>query len=127
MVCPCLICPYQLQSQMRHALICLLLVMCSAKAEVLFSDEGKGHGYIFESDQRDVEATVSRDHVIELASTWAAGFYDDYSLDVADVEIRIDPLRSWLVTFKKPGTDEEFYAAVLPDGTIAEPQDETKV
>jgi len=46
-------------------------------------------------------------------------------LEVADVENRVHPLRYWLVMFKKPATDELFYAVVLPDGTIIEPQDET--
>jgi len=40
-----------------------------------------------------------------------SGFYDDETLEVAGVEIRIDPFRFWLITFKKAGTDEEFYAA----------------
>jgi len=43
-----------------------------------------------------------------------------------DVEIRINPLRFWLVTFKKAGTNEVFYAVVLPDGTIVEPQEKEK-
>jgi hypothetical protein len=41
--------------------------------------------------------------------------------EVADIELRIQPLRFWLVTFKKAGTDELFSAVVLPDGTIVEP------
>jgi hypothetical protein len=48
-------------------------------------------------------------------------------LRVTDIEFRIDPLRIWLITFKKAGTDEVFYSAVLPDGTIVGPEDEMKV
>jgi hypothetical protein len=70
---------------------------------------------------------VSRDQVIELASEWAASFYNDESLDVADVELRIEPIRFWLVTFKKAGTDDAFYTVVLPDGTVIEPQEEERV
>jgi len=44
-----------------------------------------------------------------------------------DVEFKIDPLRFWLVAFKKADTDETFYAVVLPDATVVEPEDETKV
>ena len=58
---------------MRLTLLFLLFAICSAKADVLFRDEHQGHGYIFESDQKDV-ATVSRDQVIELASEWAPVF-----------------------------------------------------
>jgi hypothetical protein len=112
---------------MRLALIFLLLVVFSAKADVLFRDDRQGHGYIFESDQKGIEATVTQDEVLELASDWAASFYEDDSLEVADVEFRIEPLRFWLVTLKKVGTDEAFYAVVLPDGTVVEPQDEKRV
>jgi len=111
---------------MRHALICLLLtVVCSVKADVLFRDDRQGHGYIFESDRKDIEATVSQDEALDLAIDWAMSFYEDESLEVADIEFRIEPLRFWLVTFKK--TDEIFYAVLLPDGTIVEPQEEAKV
>jgi hypothetical protein len=46
--------------------------------------------------------------------------------EVADIELRIQPLRFWLVTFKKAGTDELFSAVVLPDGTVIEPQEEER-
>ena len=113
---------------MRQALICLLLtVVYSAKADVLFRDEHKGHGFIFESDRKDIEATVSQDEALQLAIDWAMSFYGDESLEVADIEFRIEPIRFWLVTLRKPGTDEAFYAVVLPDGTIVEPHEEAKV
>ena len=126
-VYPCLIPPYRLQNLMRHALICLLLVVCSAKADLLFSDAHQRHGHIFESDLKDVEATISQDKALELATDWAASFYEDDFLAVTDIEFRIDPLRFWLVTFRKTAAEEEFYAVVLPDGTIVEPQDEEKI
>jgi len=52
--------------------IFLLLAIQAAKADVLFRDERPGHGYSFESDQKDVEGTASRGQVVELASEWAA-------------------------------------------------------
>ena len=104
--------------------IYLLLAIQAAKADVLFRDEGQGHGYSFESDEKSVEDTVMRDGVIDLASDWAASFYEDDSLEFADIQTRIEPIRFWLVTFKKTGTGEVFYAVVLPDGTIVEPQEE---
>jgi hypothetical protein len=30
------------------------------------------------------------------------------SLEVTDAELHIEPIRFWLVTFKRAGTDEEF-------------------
>ena len=70
---------------------------------------------------------VSQDEVIEPLSEWAASLYEDGTLEVADIEFRIDPLRFWLVRFKKAGTDEEFYAVVMPDGTIVEPVSEDRI
>jgi hypothetical protein len=49
------------------------------------------------------------------------------SLEVADVEIRTESIRFWLIRFKKAETDEVFYATVLPDGTIVEPEDEERI
>ena len=62
--------------------------------------------------------------MVELASEWAATFYQDDSLEIADVELRNEPIRFWLVTFKSTWTNEVFYAVVLPDGTIVEPEEE---
>jgi hypothetical protein len=50
-------------------------------------------------------------------------FYRDRSLEVVDLEFEIAPLSFWLVTFKKAGANEMFYAVALPDGTIVEPRD----
>jgi hypothetical protein len=48
-------------------------------------------------------------------------FYRDTSLEVVDLGFETKPLRFWVVSFTKAGTDEEFHAAILPDGTIVEP------
>ena len=73
------------------------------------SRERHGAWVYFESDHWDVEGTVSQDKVLELATDRAASFYEDDFLEATDVEFRIDPLRFWLVTFKKAQADEEFY------------------
>jgi hypothetical protein len=72
---------------------------------------------------------VTRQDVVELALYWAMNFYRDRSyrdrsLEVVGLKFEIQPLRFWLITFKKAGTNEAFYAVELPDGTIVEPQDE---
>jgi hypothetical protein len=48
-------------------------------------------------------------------------------LEVVAVRFEVEPLRFWLVTFKKAGINEAFYAVALPDGTIVEPQDEATI
>jgi hypothetical protein len=50
-------------------------------------------------------------------------FYRDRSLEVVGLKFEIQPLRFWLITFKKAGTNKAFYAVELPDGTMVEPQD----
>jgi hypothetical protein len=62
---------------MHRTVIFLFLAICSAKADILFRDEGQGHGYRFEPDRKDVGATATRDEVIQLAGDWAASFYKD--------------------------------------------------
>ena len=110
-----------------RTLIFLLLVIYSAKADELFRDEHQGHRYIFESDHKGVEATVSEAEALELATDWAVDFYGDDSLEPSDIEFRINPIRYWLVTFTQPGTDEAFYAVTLPDGTVVQPREEDKI
>jgi hypothetical protein len=112
---------------MRRALIFLLLAIYSGKADVLFRDAHAGHAYRFESDQKRVETTVTREEVVELALYWATNFYRDKSLEFAGLKFKIEPLRFWLVTFKKSHTGEAFYVVVLPDGIIVEPQDEKRI
>jgi hypothetical protein len=112
---------------MRRTLICLLLAIYSTKAEVLFSDAHAGHTYRFESDRKSVEATVTRQEVVELALDWAMKFYRDRSLEVVGLTFEIQPLRFWLITLKTARTNEVFYAVELPDGTIVEPQDEKRI
>ena len=90
----------------------------------MFRDAHAEHIYRFESDQKSVEMKVTRQEVVELALYWAMNFYRDRSLEVAELKFEIQPLRFWLITFKKAGTNEAFYAVELPDGTIVEPQDE---
>jgi hypothetical protein len=99
------------------------MAICSTKADVLFCDSHAGHTYRFESDRKSVEAKVTRQEIVELALYWAMKFYRDRSLEVVDLEFEITPLRFWLVTLKKAGANETFYAAALPDGTIVEPRD----
>jgi hypothetical protein len=79
---------------MLYALIFLCLAVCSAKSDVLFQDERKGHRYRFESDQKHVEMKVTRQEVIELALFWAMNFYRDRSLEVASLKFEIEPCDS---------------------------------
>ena len=74
----------------------------------------------------DVPATLTRQEVVERAIYWAISFYRDDSLEFVDLAFKTRPIRFWLVTFEKGGTDETFCAVVLPDGTIVEPIQEER-
>jgi hypothetical protein len=112
---------------MHGILILLLLIVCSAKAEVLFHDSGHGYKYRFESNQKSIEGKITRQEIVVLALNWAIKFYRDESLEVGGLEFQFEPLQFWLVTFKKAGTDEALYAVVLPDGKIVEPLEEKRM
>jgi hypothetical protein len=71
---------------------------------VLFRNEHQGHGYIFESDEKDVEGTASRDEVIQLARSGTGSSRPS-----------------------KPGPMKSLTAQSCRDGAIGEPEDEMKV
>jgi hypothetical protein len=52
-----------------------------------FATNAGGISPIFESDQKNVEAAISRDEAIGIASDWAQSFYQDDSLQVADIAL----------------------------------------
>jgi hypothetical protein len=111
----------RLRHCMRHAFIILLIAVCSANAGSLFRNDHKARAYRFESDAGDVPPTLAREEIVERAIYWATSFYRDDSLEFAELAFKTQPIRFWLVTFKKGGTDETFCAVLLPDGTIVEP------
>ena len=49
--------------------------MSSTEADMLFRDQQEGHGFRFQSKRKDVQATVTRQEVVELALYWAMKFY----------------------------------------------------
>jgi hypothetical protein len=106
---------------MRRFLIIVLFIVGSAKADILFRDEHRGYVYRFETNTREVRATVRQKAVIERANAWAEDFYADELLQATDIHFKRSPLRFWLVTFKEPMMGETFYSVILPDGTIVEP------
>jgi hypothetical protein len=104
---------------MRWILLGLLICTLPTRATELFRDDHADRSYVFESDTKDVIATISRDDVIKRANEWAARFYKDPFIQFERIEFRTIPMRFWLVTFRHSDTEKTFYAAVLPDGKIA--------
>jgi hypothetical protein len=106
---------------MRWILLCFLISISPARANELFRDDHLDRVYVFESDAKDVIATISRDDVIKKANKWAARFYNEPFIQFESIEFKTAPTRFWLVTFRHSDTGKTFYAVVLPDGTIVEP------
>jgi hypothetical protein len=89
-----------------RSLVCLLIFAAmSANATELFRDDHLDRYYGFESDGKDVIATISRDEVIKKANEWTARFYNDLFIQFERIEFRMTPTRFWLVTFstRTPG------------------------
>jgi hypothetical protein len=103
-------------------IICLLLFTLPARATELFYDDHRDRSYIFESEAKDVVASISRDDAIKKANEWAARFYKDPFIQFERIEFRIEPMRFWFVRFRHSDTGKAFYALVLPDGAIVEPK-----
>ena len=82
-------------------------------------DDHPDQSYVFESGGKDVIATISRDDVIKKANERAARFKEDPFIWLERIEFRTTPTRFWLVAFGHSDTGKTFYAAILPDGTIA--------
>src|ERR1700730_14731813 len=76
----------------------------SATAAELFRYRGAaGDGgtleYIFETDQRDVPATVTKDKVAEIAAEFMTTFYHVQIGALETQELRTAPTPFWLVCF----------------------------
>jgi hypothetical protein len=104
---------------MRWIFPCLLLFTSPARAVELLRDDHFDCSYVFESEAKDVIATVTRADVIRRANEWAARFYKNSFIQFERIEFRTTPTRFWLVAFGHSDTGKTFYAAILPDGTIA--------
>jgi hypothetical protein len=92
-----------------------------SKRRCIVPHDHNGLAYRFESDAGDVPPTLARQEIVERAIYWATSFYRDDSLEFVELAFKTQPIRFWLVTFKKGGTHETFCAVLLPDGTIIEP------
>jgi hypothetical protein len=93
-----------------------------ARAIDLFRDDHADRSYRFESDAKEVTATISEADAIPEANKWAARFYNDPFIQFESIEFKTAPTRFWLVTFRHSDTGKTFYTMVMPDGAIFEPR-----
>jgi hypothetical protein len=80
--------------------------------------------YVFESDQRDVPATATKEKVAEIAADFMTTFYHIQIGALETQELRTTPVPFWLVCFSDTVTGplrQLFFVVVLPDGTVVEP------
>jgi hypothetical protein len=106
---------------MVRALPLLLLLICCGNAIELLRDKHTDTTYIFQSDAKDVSARISQKDAVLRADEWAAGFYGDALLQFVECQFKTNPIRHWLVTFRKLETGQQYYAVILPDGRVVMP------
>ena len=99
----------------------LLLLICSGDAAELLRDIHTDTAYIFESDAKGVAERISREDALLRADGWATGFYGDALLEFVTCQFKTRPIRHWLIAFRKAETGQEYFAVVLPDGSIVTP------
>jgi hypothetical protein len=66
-------------------------------------------------------AGISQKDAVLRADEWAAGFYGDALLQFVECQFKTNPIRHWLVTFRKLETGQQYYAVILPDGRVVMP------
>jgi hypothetical protein len=117
--------------KMRYlAAVFMFMLVGSAIAAKLFryrgaADDGGTLEYIFETDQRDVPATVTKDKVAEIAAEFMATFYQVQVGALETQELRTAPTPFWLVCFSdtiEGRLRQLFFVVVMPDGTVVEPR-----
>ena len=80
--------------------------------------------YVFETDQRDVPATATKEKVAGIAADFMTTFYHIQIGALETQELRTTPVPFWLVCFSDTVTGplrQLFFVVVLPDGTVVEP------
>jgi hypothetical protein len=117
--------------EMRYLAAAFMFILAaSVTAAELFryrgaADDGGTLKYIFETDQRDVPATATKDKVAEIAAEFMTTFYHVQigALETPGASDRADAVLVGLFsdTIKGP-LRQLFFVVVMPDGTIIEPR-----
>jgi hypothetical protein len=106
-----------------------LLAVSSADAALLFQDRHAGANgeetiYRFEANAATTTAPIEQAKAVKVATAWAAQYYGNGNLMVANAQERSMPIHFWLIAFSAPGQSKAgtYYSIVLPNGSIVEPQ-----
>jgi hypothetical protein len=81
--------------------------------------------YVFETDQRDVPATATKEKVAEIAADFMTTFYGVQVGALETQELRTSPVPFWLICFSdtvKGPLRQIFFVVLLPDGSVVEPR-----
>jgi hypothetical protein len=105
---------------MLWLVLLFLIPSVPVQAVELLRDRHAGEEYVFEAIQSEITATVDAAGATKRATDWATHFYGDL-LGVEMCEFRNKPIRFWLVSFIRSGSNEKVYAIVLPNGSVVEP------
>jgi hypothetical protein len=107
---------------MLHLLFLALVLPLSVFPSLLLQDQHPGETYVFESNAVDVPATVGRSQVILIGTRWATQFYSEAFLKAESCELKLSPIRFWLLTLTRSENPTRLFAILLPNGKIVEPK-----
>ena len=113
----------------------LFLLAASALSAELFRYRGAARDggtleYVFESDEKDVPKTVTKDQVAEIAADFMTSFYGIQVGALETQEFRQQPIPFWVVSFSdkaKGPMRQLFFVVVLPNGKVVEPRVEKRL
>jgi hypothetical protein len=86
--------------------------------------------YVFESDERNVSKTVTKEKAAEIAADFMTSFYGVQVGALESQEFRTQPEPFWLVSFSdtvKGPMHQLFFVVVLPNGNVVEPRVEKRL
>jgi hypothetical protein len=113
----------------------MILLATSARSAELFRYRGAARDggtleYVFESDERDVPTTVTKEKVAETAADFMTSFYGVQVGALETQEFRQQPVPFWLVSFSdtvKGPMHQLYFVVVLPNGNVVEPRVEKRL
>jgi hypothetical protein len=92
--------------------------------------DGGSLEYVFESDERDVPTTVTKEKAAETAADFMTSFYGVQVGALETQEFRQQPVPFWLVSFSdtvKGPMHQLYFVVVLANGNVVEPRVEKRL
>jgi hypothetical protein len=113
----------------------LILLATPALSAELFRYRGAARDggtleYVFESHEKGVPKSVTKEQVAEIAADFMTSFYGIQVGAFETQEFRTQPEPFWLVSFSdtvKGPMHQLFFVVILPNGNVVEPRVENRL